>query len=440
MTHFAGFTPVRRLVTGLLPLMGIIACDSPLDVPPPGSQPPAHVPVAAIEIQAPAGELEVGQLVALSAHVLAADGAVLERPLTWASSDSLVVSVSAAGVLTARASGTAQVTARNGSISAQVAITVRQSDAVAFIEIEVPFTELSVGQTGTLMARVRSANGTLLHREVAWTSNDPAVATIAGDGVLTARGAGQVIITASAEGREGTAIVSVRAGATALVTGLLPASAQAGSPGFELTIRGTGFEQGATVRIGAEERPARVLSSTEIRIDIGADDIRQPGGFEVRVSNPGQALGSNIAYFTVERVASTLTYDLLGSAHDDAGLPVLTGGFFYVDDVPRWAEQFVTAGVLRIHQPATGPDTWDMNLTMETRSREGEVLKEEDLVFFGTVEWPAPGGQMALRSDMFPNLVLHTVAYVNGELVVYQTLHPSGDPIHEQAWRYRPRQ
>jgi hypothetical protein len=98
MTRFAGFTPVRRLAAGLLPLMGIIACDSPLDVPPPGGQPPAQVPVAAIEIQAPAGMLAVGQVVTLSARVLAADGAVLDRPVTWASSDSLVASVSAAGV------------------------------------------------------------------------------------------------------------------------------------------------------------------------------------------------------------------------------------------------------------------------------------------------------------------------------------------------------
>jgi hypothetical protein len=41
---------------------------------------------------------------------------------------------------------------------------------------------------------------------------------------------------------------------------------------------------------------------------------------------------------------------------------------------------------------------------------------------------------------MFPEILLHTVAYVNGDLVAWQTLHPSGDPVHEGAWRYRPRQ
>jgi hypothetical protein len=356
MTRFARFTPVRRLAAGLLPLMGIIACDSPLDVPP-GGQPPAQVPVAAIEIHAPGGMLEIGQVVTLSARVLAADGAVLDRPVTWASGDSLVATVSAAGVVTARAPGTVQVSARNGGISAQVFIAVREPTPTPI-----------------------------------------------------------------------------------LVTGLFPASVQAGSPGFELAIRGTGFQPGAAVRFGGGERPARVISSTEIRIDVTAEDVRLAGGFEVRVSNPGQALGSTVAFLVVERVPSTRTFDLLGSAHNDAGLPVLTGGFFYDGDLNRPVDQFVTAGVLRIHQPATGPDTWDMTLTMVVKTKQGEVLEQENLVFFGNVEWPAPGGQMALRSGMFPNIVLHTVAYANGELVVYQTLHPTGDPIHEKAWRYRPRQ
>jgi hypothetical protein len=359
MTRFACFTSARitsicGLAAGLLPLATIVACEAPLDVPPPGSQPPAEVPVAAIEIQGLTGELGLGQVVALTARVRGQDGALLDRP-------------------------------------------------------------------------------------VAWASSDPGIATISADGVLTARGPGQVRITASVDGREAVAVISVRAGALAMVSGLVPASVQAGSSGFELSIRGTGFQQGATVRLAGTQRPARVISATEIRIDVSAEDVRLAGGLEVRVWNPGQALGSNTTFFIVLNIPSTQTYDLIGSAWQEAGLPVRTGFFFYDGDLNRQVEQFVTAGVLRIHQPPTGAVTWDLALTMVTKTLQGEVLEQDSLVFFGTVEWPAPGGQMALRSGMFPNLVLHTVAYSSGDLVVYQTLHPTGDSIHEQAWRYRPR-
>jgi hypothetical protein len=438
MTRFARFTSIRRLAAGLLPLATVIACESPLELPPPGG-PPAQVPAAVIEIQGLTGELGVGQVVTLSARVLAADGAVLNRPVTWASSDSQVASVSGTGVVTARAPGTAQVTASSGSISTHVGITVRQQGGVASVEIEAPLADLAVGQVVGLTARVRGEDGALLDRQVAWTSSDTAVATITAQGVLTARGVGQVRITASVEGRDALAVVNISAGPPAFVTGLHPASVPAGSPGFELSIRGTGYQHGATVRLDGAERPARVISSTEIRIDMSAEDVRVAGGYEVRVWNPGQALGSNHMFFVVENIPSTRTYDLLGSAWQDGGLPVLTGGFFYDGDLSRYVEQFVTAGVLRIHQPASGAVTWDLTLTMVTKTKQGEVLEQENRVFFGTVEWPAPGGQMALRSGMFPNIVLHTVSYANGDLVVYQTLHPTGDPIHEHAWRYRPR-
>jgi hypothetical protein len=438
MKRSAGFNRIRRLAAGLMPLAIVVACDSPLDAPANG-QPAGQVPAAAIEIQAPTGALAVGQSVPLGVRVLAADGAALVRPVVWTSSDSLVASVSPAGVVSAHAGGTAQITARHGGISAQVGITVRPSGMVASVEIEAPLVELSVSQVVGLTARVRGEDGALLHRAVTWSSSDPAVASITAQGVLTAHGAGQVRITASVDDRQGTTLFTVRAGAPAMVTQLLPASVPAGSAGFELSIRGTGFQHGATVRLGGAERPARVISSTEIRIDVSAEDVRHAGGFEVRVDNPGQTLGSNRIYFIVERIPSTRTFDLMGAAYDEPHptLPVLTGGFFH--DGTRYVSQFVTAGVLRIHQPAIGSETWELTLTMVAKTNQGELVEEQNLVFFGQVEWPAPGGQRALRLDMFPNIVLHTVQTHTGDLIVWQTLHPSGDPIHERPWRYRPR-
>lgn len=436
MMRIAGYPTLRRF-GGLLPLLVAVACDSPSSHEPGG--PPPEPVAATVEIQAPAGQLEAGQVVTLSARVLAADGAVLNRTVTWSSSDTQVVSVSPAGVLTARAGGSAEVTAAHGTITARIDIVVRQVDAVASVEIEVPFAELAPGQSVALVAKARAANGAVLERDVVWATNNPAVATISDDGVLTARGEGLALITASAGGRHSMVVVTVRSAPPGTVSGLLPASVRAGSPGFELTIRGTGFQPGATVRLGAEARPARVISATEIRIDMTAEDVRHAGGLEVRVWNPGQALGSNSAFFIIEHVPTTDTYDLVGLNWPEVGLPVMTGGFHEGGDITRYVEQFVTAGVLRIHQPPVGPKKWDMTLTMVTKNNRGDVVREENLVFFGTVEYPAPDGHMALRSDMFHTVVLRTLSYYNGNIVVFQSLHPSGGEAHEKAWLYRPR-
>jgi hypothetical protein len=193
--------------------------------------------------------------------------------------------------------------------------------------------------------------------QVAWSSSDPAIASITAQGVLTARGAGQVRITASwRAGRARPCHCPRRRPGSSRSCCPRPAG---GSPGFELSIRGTGFQHGATVRLGGAERPARVISSTEIRIDVSAEDVRLAGGFEVRVTTRARPSAPTSRTSSSSGSHPPGRSTCWGPRDDDAGLPVLTGGFFYDGDLNRYVEQFVTAGVLRIHQPATGPDTWD---------------------------------------------------------------------------------
>src|SRR5256885_673756 len=68
------------------------------------------------------------------------------------------------------------------------------------------------GQTGQLTATPRDANGTALPgRVVTWGSNNTAVATVSGSGLVSGAGAGSATITATSEGQSGTAAITVTA-------------------------------------------------------------------------------------------------------------------------------------------------------------------------------------------------------------------------------------
>lgn len=433
MTRHNRINSIRRLVLGALPLTGLLACDSPTDVP--GGRPPAQAPVAYVEILAPAGELAVGQTVTLGTKLLSAEGAQLNRPVAWTSSDTAVATVSTAGVLTARAEGVALITARSEGVDAMVSVSIRGQAGGITIELDAPAADLIIGQTFAVPARVRGADGAIVDRPLQWSSSNPAVAAVSATGLVSAIGAGTALISAAAEGRQATVLITVR-NEPARALALEPAAVRAGSAGFELTIRGTGFQPGATVRWAGQERHVRVISPTEIRMDIAAADVKHTGAAEVRVLNPDQAMASAPLFFIIEQEPVTHTWDLQGLATGGA-LPVEIGGFFQNGDVSRYVEQRVTRGVLQIHEPGYGPSRWELRVRIVTTLRAtGEVVKDEDLLFFGTVEYVGLEGYMRLRSDLFTNVVLRTIPAPDGGLIVSQTLHHTGDAQYEQAWRY----
>jgi len=82
-----------------------------------------------------------------------------------------------------------------------------------------------VGQTGQLTATPKDASGaTLTGRVVTWASSNTAVATVNGTGLVTGVAAGSATITATSEGKNGTAAVTVSVVPVASVT-VAPATA-----------------------------------------------------------------------------------------------------------------------------------------------------------------------------------------------------------------------
>jgi hypothetical protein len=70
---------------------------------------------------------------------------------------------------------------------------------------------LVLGDTTRLNATLTDSSGSVLFgRAITWSSSGPTIAMVAGEGFVRAMGAGTATITATSEGRSGTAVVTVK--------------------------------------------------------------------------------------------------------------------------------------------------------------------------------------------------------------------------------------
>ena len=151
----------------------------------------SSVGVVVLTLSQTSATLEVGETLKLNATVSPANAA--NKGVTWSSSNPAAVTV-ANGVLTAKAEGTATITATTvvGKKTATCKVTV--NPPVTGVTLSKTSAILEVGETLTLKATVTSANAP--NKSVTWTSSNPAAATVA-DGVVTAKAAGMATITAT---------------------------------------------------------------------------------------------------------------------------------------------------------------------------------------------------------------------------------------------------
>ena len=152
----------------------------------------------------------IGQTTQLTVTVRDANNNLIPgATVTWRSNNSAVVSVNSSGLVTARGSGSATITATSGGKSATAVIAVSQVSATMAIT---PFTATlnAIGQAVQLTATVRDANNNLIPgATVTWRSNNSAVVSVNSSGLVTARGSGSAIITATSGGQSATAVITV---------------------------------------------------------------------------------------------------------------------------------------------------------------------------------------------------------------------------------------
>src|SRR2546428_362438 len=193
-----------------------IACNDPTSPPPPG--PPT---VASIAVAPSPGTLLVGSTAQLTATTKDSAGSVLTgRAVTWASSNPAVATVSATGLVTGVAVGSATIMATAEGKNGTAAVTVTVPPPVPVASVTVAPATVLVGVTVQLTATTKDAAGNVLTgRTVTWATSNPAVATVNSTGLATGVAAGQATITATSEGQSGTAAITVAVLTFATVSG-----------------------------------------------------------------------------------------------------------------------------------------------------------------------------------------------------------------------------
>ena len=173
---------------------------------------PGAVPVDTVVVSPATARVFVGGTAQLGATAQDSTGNPLSgRIITWTSSNGSVASVNGSGLVTGVSAGTATITATSGGKSGSAAVTVVVVP-VATVSVSPATASVAVGSSVPLSATPRDSAGKALNgRVVSWATSDVAVATVSSSGVVTGVAAGAATITATSEGKSGTAAITVTA-------------------------------------------------------------------------------------------------------------------------------------------------------------------------------------------------------------------------------------
>ena len=246
----------------------------------------------------------VGDTVRLSARVVDQLGRVLEdEPVSWSSGDEAVITVDSGGLVTAAGEGTTRVTAMAGDVFTEAAVSVMQ--VVDSVFVSPAADTLVAGDTLRLAAEAFDANGhAVTGAAFAWSSGDPAVATVDTAGLVTATGPGRAAVTAASGSASGHMEL--------LVVARTPAAIDVMPDTATLTALGD------TVRLTAEVRDqnGRPMSGTTVTWTSSAEAIvavdarglaRAVDNGEATITASAGALASATAVIAVAQVASVVT-------------------------------------------------------------------------------------------------------------------------------------
>ncbi|HEX5869866.1 MAG TPA: Ig-like domain-containing protein, partial [Longimicrobium sp.] len=200
---------------------------------------PIPIPIASVSVSPDTATLTVGTTRQLAAVGRDASGGVLTgRLVAWASADSMIAKVSPTGVVTARAAGSVVITATSEGKSGTATITVVPVP-IATVTVSPDTATVLVGATRQLAAIAWDAAGApLTGRPVTWASADSMTASVSSLGLVTGRAAGSVVVTATSEGKSGTATITVKPATATLRVGITSQGDFPDPDGYEILYNG----------------------------------------------------------------------------------------------------------------------------------------------------------------------------------------------------------
>ncbi|HEX6051349.1 MAG TPA: Ig-like domain-containing protein [Gemmatimonadaceae bacterium] len=168
-------------------------------------------PVASVAVSPSSATLVVGETTGFEAQPRSASGQPLNgRAVSWASNRPQVASVNATGIVFAVAPGTATIIASSEGKSGSATVTV-VAPSVQRVEVTPADATVDEGESFRLTATVYDSRGNVvIGRAVQWTSDNTRVATVDETGRVRGHRQGTATITATVDGKSGSARVRVR--------------------------------------------------------------------------------------------------------------------------------------------------------------------------------------------------------------------------------------
>ncbi|HKW09356.1 MAG TPA: Ig-like domain-containing protein, partial [Gemmatimonadaceae bacterium] len=255
------------------------------------------------------------------------------RTITWSSANTAVATVDGSGLVHAVGAGNVNIVATAEGINGSASLAVTPIP-VASVTVSLASSSVNVGQTTQATAVTRDANGNVLSgRSISWASSNTNIASVSSSGLVTARAAGSASITATSEGKSGSAT--------------LTATTTVSTPGDTLFV--DRFESGALSDAG---RWQDIVGNFASIITASNDGISAPSGTKVlKFSGSGGA----ISHFVSTAATSPyehlyLSFKMLRTSAYQATNPGLRAGGIR-GSVTQWGSYGVGYGT-----PGSCPD------------------------------------------------------------------------------------
>ena len=139
-----------------------------------------------------------------------------DQDVTWISSDDSIATVSSTGSVRGVKAGMAVIMATVGGKSSSVIVTVKEAgpvlQSVAIAGTGVANNKLTLAQNKTVQLSVKATPADASLGVVYWSSSDSSVATVDGNGKVTAKGEGMAVITATVADKHSSIVLTVTKG------------------------------------------------------------------------------------------------------------------------------------------------------------------------------------------------------------------------------------
>jgi len=167
---------------------------------------PEEIVVSSVSLSQPTAEMIIGETLQLQVSISPSNAT--DKSVLWGSSKQSVATVSYTGLVSAISEGASTITVTAGGKSATCQITVSKG-TIAVSSIELNKSELSLieGESETLVVTVKPDDAT--DKTVKWESSDKDIATVDGNGKVSAVKEGEATIIARADDKSASCKVVV---------------------------------------------------------------------------------------------------------------------------------------------------------------------------------------------------------------------------------------